>query len=78
MSSEPFCEGLPTSAPTTTAYPTSAPVEEDPYGIEMVLENVTWWEEKFAEGPRPGSAKVCVVDTGYGNGSEDLSTHPRQ
>ena len=46
--------------------------EAEPYGIEMVLENVTWWQEKFAEGPPPGSAKVCVVDTGYGNGHEDL------
>merc|ERR1711983_89770 len=45
--------------------------EEEPYGIGMVLQDVAWWEEKFASTP-PGSSKVCVVDTGYGNGHEDL------
>merc|ERR1712176_572555 len=48
--------------------------EEEPYGIEMVLEDVDWWKSKFASSPPTGSAKVCVVDTGYGNGHEDLPT----
>merc|ERR1712176_859781 len=48
--------------------------EEEPYGIEMVLEDVDWWEDKFANSPPTGSSKVCVVDTGYGNGHEDLPT----
>merc|ERR1719410_2093034 len=39
----------------------------------MVLQDVAWWEEKFASTPT-GSSKVCVVDTGYGNGHEDLPT----
>merc|ERR1712102_200470 len=47
--------------------------EEEPYGIGMVLQDVAWWEEKFAS-PPTGSSKVCVVDTGYGNGHEDLPT----
>merc|ERR1711923_633031 len=47
--------------------------EEEPYGIGMVLQDVAWWEEKFASTPT-GSSKVCVVDTGYGNGHEDLPT----
>ena len=46
--------------------------EVEPYGIGMVLENVTWWEGLFATSPPAGSAKVCVVDTGYQNGHEDL------
>merc|ERR1711902_400780 len=45
----------------------------EPYGIGMVLQDVTWWEEKFASTPT-GASKVCVVDTGYGNGHEDLPT----
>merc|ERR1712176_799587 len=49
-------------------------VEEEPYGIGMVLEDVAWWEDKFANSPPTGSSKVCVVDTGYGNGHEDLPT----
>merc|ERR1711971_1153380 len=48
--------------------------EEEPYGIGMVLEDVSWWEGKFASSPPLGSSKVCVVDTGYGNGHEDLPT----
>merc|ERR1711902_372880 len=48
--------------------------EEEPYGIEMVLEDVDWWKTKFESSPPTGSAKVCVVDTGYGNGHEDLPT----
>jgi subtilisin family serine protease len=48
--------------------------EEEPYGIGMVLEDVEWWEDKFANSPPTGSSKVCVVDTGYGNGHEDLPT----
>merc|ERR1719278_1274057 len=48
--------------------------EEEPYGIEMVLEDVDWWKSKFESSPPTGSAKVCVVDTGYGNGHEDLPT----
>merc|ERR1711884_286178 len=48
--------------------------EEEPYGIGMVLEDVAWWEDKFANSPPTGSSKVCVVDTGYGNGHEDLPT----
>merc|ERR1719396_63500 len=48
--------------------------EEEPYGIGMVLEDVAWWESKFASSPPTGSSKVCVVDTGYGNGHEDLPT----
>merc|ERR1711983_356437 len=47
--------------------------EEEPYGIGMVLQDVAWWEEKFTSTPT-GSSKVCVVDTGYGNGHEDLPT----
>merc|ERR1711923_395609 len=47
--------------------------EEEPYGIGMVLQDVAWWEEKFASTPT-GASKVCVVDTGYGNGHEDLPT----
>jgi len=46
--------------------------EDEPYGISMVLEDVLWWEQKFASTPPEGSSKVCVVDTGYGNGHEDL------
>merc|ERR1719410_1681379 len=46
--------------------------EEEPYGIGMVLEDVDWWKEKFDSSPPSGSSKVCVVDTGYGNGHEDL------
>merc|ERR1711923_326635 len=46
----------------------------EPYGNEMVLEDVDWWKSKFASSPPTGSAKVCVVDTGYGNGHEDLPT----
>merc|ERR1712207_67034 len=49
-------------------------VEEEPYGLGMVLEDVAWWEDKFANSPPTGSSKVCVVDTGYGNGHEDLPT----
>merc|ERR1712176_1754164 len=48
--------------------------EEEPYGIGMVLEDVAWWEDKFANSPPTGSSKVCVVDTGHGNGHEDLPT----
>merc|ERR1712157_129412 len=48
--------------------------EEGPYGIGMVLEDVDWWKSKFASSPPTGSVKVCVVDTGYGNGHEDLPT----
>merc|ERR1712157_370512 len=48
--------------------------EEEPYGIGMVLEDLDWWKAKFASSPPTGSSKVCVVDTGYGNGHEDLPT----
>ena len=37
--------------------------EEERYGISMVLQDVPWWEEKFASTPPEGSSKVCVVDT---------------
>merc|ERR1719410_29692 len=46
--------------------------EDEPYGIGMVLEDVDWWKQKFDSSPPSGSSKVCVVDTGYGNGHEDL------
>merc|ERR1712176_1651849 len=52
----------------------NALAEEEPYGIGMVLEDVAWWEDKFANSPPTGSSKVCVVDTGHGNGHEDLPT----
>merc|ERR1711971_117802 len=48
--------------------------EEEPYGIGMVLEDVEWWKGKFDSSPPSGLSKVCVVDTGYGNGHEDLPT----
>merc|ERR1712176_853538 len=48
--------------------------EEEPYGIEMVLEDVVWWKNQFDSNPPTGVSKVCVVDTGYGNGHEDLPT----
>merc|ERR1712176_1563102 len=48
--------------------------EVEPYGIEMVLEDVVWWKSKFDSNPPTGVSKVCVVDTGYGNGHEDLPT----
>merc|ERR1711971_314592 len=48
--------------------------EEEPYGIGMVLEDVSWWKGKFDSNPPAGLSKVCVVDTGYGNGHEDLPT----
>ena len=38
--------------------------EEEPYGIEMVLEDVVWWKSKFDSNPPTGVSKVCVVDTG--------------
>jgi len=43
--------------------------EETPYGIPMVLQDLGFWESL---GTPPGSAKVCVADTGYGLGHEDL------
>jgi len=46
--------------------------EEQPYGIDMVLQDVEWWKQKFNDDPPTGSSKVCVVDTGYDNGHEDL------
>merc|ERR1719401_2446233 len=33
--------------------------EEEPYGIGMVLEDVAWWKDKFANSPPTGSSKVC-------------------
>ena len=38
--------------------------EEEPHGIGMVLQDVPWWEEKFASTPAEGSSKVYAVDTG--------------
>ena len=38
--------------------------EEEQYGIGMVLQDVPWWEDKFASTPPEGLSKVCVVDTG--------------
>ena len=45
--------------------------EEIPYGIEMVLEDMDWWETIFAKVPS-GSSKICVVDTGYDVTHPDL------
>jgi len=45
--------------------------EEQPYGIEMVLQDMTFWQSKFQEVPT-GASKVCVVDTGYDIEHEDL------
>jgi len=43
--------------------------EETPYGIPMVLENMDFWNGLDAP---DGSIKVCVADTGYDYGHEDL------
>merc|ERR1712157_100875 len=72
-------ENIQTIEPDSTLYATELLrsrelAEEEPYGIEMVLEDVSWWKSKFESSPPTGSAKVCVVDTGYGNGHEDLPT----
>merc|ERR1712115_676306 len=72
-------ENIEAVEPDSTVYATEFVrsrqlAEEEPYGIGMVLEDVAWWEDKFASTPPEGSSKVCVVDTGYGNGHEDLPT----
>merc|ERR1712115_430514 len=72
-------ENIEAVEPDSTVYATEFVrsrqlAEEEPYGIGMVLEDVAWWEDKFANSPPTGSSKVCVVDTGYGNGHEDLPT----
>jgi len=43
--------------------------EDTPYGIPMVLEDMDFWKEL---GTPSGSIKVCVADTGYDLGHEDL------
>jgi len=43
--------------------------EETPYGIDMVLQDMAFWNN--LEEPS-GSIKVCVADTGYDLGHEDL------
>merc|ERR1711983_109860 len=43
--------------------------EDTPYGIPMVLEDMDFW--KGLDAPS-GSIKVCVADTGYDLGHEDL------
>jgi len=43
--------------------------EDTPYGIPMVLEDMDFW--KSLDTPS-GSIKVCVADTGYDLGHEDL------
>jgi len=43
--------------------------EEEPYGIPMVLQNMTFWSSL---GEPSGAIKVCVADTGYDRGHEDL------
>merc|ERR1719278_580172 len=43
--------------------------EETPYGIPMVLEDMDFWKSL---GAPSGSIKVCVADTGYDLGHEDL------
>jgi len=45
--------------------------EDTPYGIPMVLEDLDFWSSLP---PPSGSKKVCVADTGYGYGHEDLPT----
>merc|ERR1719264_554251 len=45
--------------------------EETPYGIPMVLEDMDFWK---GLGEPSGSIKVCVADTGYDLGHEDLPT----
>merc|ERR1719458_551539 len=43
--------------------------EDTPYGIPMVLEDIDFWK---GLGAPSGSIKVCVADTGYDLGHEDL------
>merc|ERR1712157_700387 len=45
--------------------------EDTPFGIPMVLEDMNFWKEL---GAPSGSIKVCVADTGYDLGHEDLPT----
>merc|ERR1712176_653563 len=45
--------------------------EDTPFGIPMVLEDMNFWKEL---GAPSGSIKVCVADTGYDPGHEDLPT----
>jgi len=47
--------------------------EEYPWGITTVLQDVHWWNTLDA--PR-SKIKVCVVDTGYDLGHEDLPVEP--
>jgi len=47
--------------------------ETTPWGIEAVLEDLQFWEE--IDDPS-GSMKVCVADTGYDLGHEDLPVEP--
>merc|ERR1719336_456423 len=44
-------------------------VEDTPYGIPMVLEDMDFWK---GLGAPSGSIKVCVADTGMDLGHEDL------
>jgi len=43
--------------------------EDTPYGIDMVLQDMTFWKEDLEE--PSGSIKVCVADTGYDLGHVD-------
>merc|ERR1712157_645240 len=45
--------------------------EDTPFGIPIVLEDMNFWKEL---GAPSGSIKVCVADTGYDLGHEDLPT----
>ena len=47
--------------------------EDDPYGIGMVLQDMEFWK---GLGEPSGSIKVCVADTGYGLGHNDLPGKP--
>jgi len=47
--------------------------EETPYGIEMVLQDMTFWNNLS---PPSGTIKVCVADTGYDLGHVDNPKDP--
>jgi len=47
--------------------------EEIPWGIPTVLQDIDWWNNLDAD---RASIKVCVVDTGYDLGHEDLPQEP--
>jgi len=46
--------------------------EDVPWGITSVLQNVNFFNSQNVNGPK----KVCVADTGYGLGHNDLPTEP--